>query len=335
MTSLDELWRRTVERGILLRAEGDQIRFRAPPGALDPELLRAIRVNKPQLIAYLRAKDQDLLIPLRRGCGQGQAVGFAPTVVGWGLLYASLTRFLPQGFDAYSCRLPGSKPGESPLPTLEEMAGHCARLFSLGDAYDSWTLVGWSFGGVLALATARQMHAEGVKVARVVLIDSYMPLPGRAGAVLKESALLEGFVRVLCGKAQAEDFAERSRAAPDGEVVSYICARHRGLSEGEIASMLHLYRANMRALHSYDEGPGFGDIVEIRAQESLGWLSQDPPKVRPLRGGEATVVTLPGDHFSLLAGNSVDLVGEILHDKLATPSVRRSLTQSRPSKRID
>ncbi|MCW5967585.1 MAG: hypothetical protein KIT57_03665 [Blastocatellales bacterium] len=51
-TLLDEL----QERGIELTPAGDRLRYRAPQGALTPELKQAIAERKPELLAILGEK---------------------------------------------------------------------------------------------------------------------------------------------------------------------------------------------------------------------------------------------------------------------------------------
>lgn len=53
--SLDELQAELSQRGCVLWVEGEMLRFRAPDGALDPELMRQLKRSKKALIEQLRA----------------------------------------------------------------------------------------------------------------------------------------------------------------------------------------------------------------------------------------------------------------------------------------
>ena len=53
--SVTDLLRQVADRGVELWAEGSRLRFRAPPGALEPWHREALRANRADVIAALRA----------------------------------------------------------------------------------------------------------------------------------------------------------------------------------------------------------------------------------------------------------------------------------------
>ena len=54
--SVTDLLRQVADRGVELWAEGSRLRFRAPPGALEPPHREALRANRADVIAALRAQ---------------------------------------------------------------------------------------------------------------------------------------------------------------------------------------------------------------------------------------------------------------------------------------
>ncbi len=51
-------------RGITLEPAGDKLRWRGPKGAMTPELLERLRQHKPEVLEYLRWKQQLFSYPL-------------------------------------------------------------------------------------------------------------------------------------------------------------------------------------------------------------------------------------------------------------------------------
>ena len=59
-------------RGVVLEPNGDKLRYRAPQGALTPELREAITENKAEIISTLRRLDDGQPPPLDRPPGNEQ-----------------------------------------------------------------------------------------------------------------------------------------------------------------------------------------------------------------------------------------------------------------------
>lgn len=52
--SLASLLHEVTHRGVHVRADGETLRYRAPKGAMTPELLEALKLHKPELLRLLR-----------------------------------------------------------------------------------------------------------------------------------------------------------------------------------------------------------------------------------------------------------------------------------------
>ena len=52
----DQLLTITREKGIVLKAQGDQLDFKAPCGAMTPELAESLKQHKPEIIKILSRK---------------------------------------------------------------------------------------------------------------------------------------------------------------------------------------------------------------------------------------------------------------------------------------
>ena len=142
-----------------------------------------------------------------------------------------------------------------------------------------YRLVGWSFGGTVALELARQLTSEGIPVASLDLIDT--PLPWRRTVNEK----LSGWIR------------ERKRRIK----------RRPGRASLQDPRLL---RASRRAFKSYEPRPYSGAVsiypseqtIAKRGEPTLGWS--------PWMVGGIRVVPVPGTHYSLWKPMNVPVLAE-------------------------
>ncbi len=155
-----------------------------------------------------------------------------------------------------------------------------------------YILVGYSFGGHLALETARRLAGGGETPPQVVLIDTYPPGPDRRLTVLEH---FRAHLKTLRQLNTRRDLAGYLRARRLG--ISLRLIRHRltrRLGRQMIAPDSSVISA---VLAAYEPVPYPGKVVLFRA---------DQPGGKPRDGwhryvsGELEIRTLPGDHRSLM-----------------------------------
>jgi thioesterase domain-containing protein/acyl carrier protein len=243
-------------------------------------------------------------ITLRRSHGTRHAICFLPTALGLGLAYRGLAQQLATAADTFTCALPGCAPGELPLTSVEDIAAHCMRALVVPDTHDEWSLVGWSFGGVVAYEMARQMQANGLAVRRLVLIDAYLPSDtGNRGPSNEANESAQENGALISGEASSPPGPSSTigelRHLPDGlqfEAVADL---------GDLAAVSRLYHANVSALRHYRPARCQLSSVEIRAAQTVSRLSGDVAAPHSLPGTLRRVIVLPGDHYSIMGGESV------------------------------
>ncbi|XXY81875.1 amino acid adenylation domain-containing protein [Sorangium sp. So ce295] len=176
--------------------------------------------------------------------------------------------------------------------SVDALADDCAAvLHPLGRNRVPCVLVGWSFGGVIALEVARRLRDAGAPLVSLILLDSAAPSVVRDGV---ERWLDLPLDQVPAGALiQAWD-ASRDQATPV----------HRGiLPPGDDAATwrsisLHL-SAKLRALGRYEPRAYAGDALLISAQASSG-PSPDLPPDRgwtPILAGRFEIETLDCGHY--------------------------------------
>ncbi|MFC7722427.1 thioesterase domain-containing protein [Nonomuraea recticatena] len=177
------------------------------------------------------------------------------------LCYAELSRLLDPRVDVVALADPELSGAAGPGPeTVAGIAGqYLAALKEVGGC-GPWLLGGWSMGGSVAQEMARQLHADGEKVALLVMLDSNDPalirnVPGHDAAeiewqvALRHLRALEAFLGIDLDTDDALTglpLELRLAAAADR------LREHRLLGRGEdLAGRLRVFARHLRALAAH------------------------------------------------------------------------------------
>ena len=109
--------------------------------------------------------------------GDGAPIICVHPVGGTVFAYQPLVARLAPGAPVYAFEARGIAPGEAPAETIEEMANAYVQTLLATRAARPVHLVGWSFGGLVALEIARVWTAAGHEVLSTTLIDTFAPAP--------------------------------------------------------------------------------------------------------------------------------------------------------------
>jgi surfactin synthase thioesterase subunit len=211
---------------------------------------------------------------LRRCPSTKHAVLFLPTIFGVGSVYSSLASHLTISADILTCRLPGTGPDELPLTDMEALAAHCLAQMVNPAAHEEWSLIGWSFGGVLAYELARQMYARGLRVRQVILFDSYLPDRTRITQSIPQSEIEREFIRAFG--------ADNTSAA-------------------DLYSLIPVCKANVHALLAYSGGEYAGPLAQLQAEDTATDIrNRVHPFLRPLHAEGTSTRIVPGHHYSII-----------------------------------
>jgi nonribosomal peptide synthetase DhbF len=119
------------------------------------------------------AEDQslDVLLPINPG-GAGVPLFCVHPAGGLSWVYARLRRFLPADQPIFGLQARGLARDE-PIPsTVNEIAADYVRQLRAVQPHGPYRLLGWSFGGVIAQATAVQLERAGHRVDFLALLDA-------------------------------------------------------------------------------------------------------------------------------------------------------------------
>jgi amino acid adenylation domain-containing protein len=245
------------------------------------ELPLQVLLSRPTVHAVARwlterAAASGYRIPLRTVQGAEHMIAFMPTILGTGVHYSKLAQKLTSPCAMATCRLPGTMQGEDALTSIEAIAAHCKEHLVVHGEHRVWSLVGWSFGGVVAYELARQLAAEGIEVRRVVLVDAFVPASQHDEVTDPHDSTLSDEAATRMARANAaalRAYAPRACALPVADI-----------------------RAT-ETLHALEDGTFAGRPI-------ASW------------SGARSIVSVPGGHDSIFSPDHIDDLARALNTAL-------------------
>lgn len=213
-------------------------------------------------------------------------------------------------------------------PSVEERAARYVRHLREAQPEGAFRLGGWSFGGVLAYETARQLTAAGREVEFVALFDAGLPLPvdDESDTLARRFSAFADYINETYGLDVTLTYEELSgldeeaqfalvmeRAAP---LVDYIPP----------AALTHQLTSHQdtRSLEAYRPEPYDGRVILYHAPEETPWAVRDARYVLDGTNGfgglcsDLEIVTIPGaHHLNLLDPPGVEVLAAHLEGRLA------------------
>jgi len=185
------------------------------------------------------------------------------------------------------------------IKTIEQAAEQGVGAIKNVSPHGPYILVGYSFGGHLAIETARQLAVSGEKEPLVVLIDTYPPIPLRSTTPVKRVRIHYNNLRKLkSAREVAKYFSDRFvlmylrlfRYEPARAIAKQLSAPAKGT--GSTARI---------ALAAYKPKPYPGKVVLFKAKERKLYLDWDPMEPwNEFISGEMEIRILPGEHNNLI-----------------------------------
>jgi thioesterase domain-containing protein/acyl carrier protein len=258
--------------------------------------------------------------------GKGTPVFWVHPVGGNVLCYAELARHLGTGRPFHALQATGLDGSEAPLTRVEDMARRYVEQVRAVQAEGPYLLGGWSLGGTVAYAMARELRRQGQEVALLVLLDSFAP----AGQPMPEpdpATLLAGFAADLARSAGRElslPPESLTGLSPEDQLRAlWTRAREAGLLPHgtgleELRVLLEVARANLRAVAGYNPEPYEGRTLLLRARDARKGADVDATHGwSQLAASGLTVEDIPGDHHGVLRAPHVRELAERLTRWLA------------------
>ncbi len=263
--------------------------------------------------------DPQLIVPLRPD-GAATPLYCVHSSSGSAYSYLGLAGLIGADRPVYGIEAPGFDNGRRPVPSVSALSAEYAGLLQQVRPQGDFLLLGWSFGGMVALETARLLAAAGADVRQVVLIDASAP---SASPLPPEREILRRFLVNTAAALGAEATAEVNRllagqpetAAP-GTVLAAVArsgALPFELDAGLLAEQYAVFRAHAQAAYAFEPTePYRGPVAHLVASES----QHEPGRWEEVAPA-LTEYVVPGGHHSIWRGDGLQRLAGLTRAVLA------------------
>ncbi len=251
----------------------------------------------------------DTVLPLRTG-GTGVPLFCLPPVTGLSWCYSVLLRHIDPGHPVYGLQARGIAEPGTPLGTMEQMAAEHADAICAAHPNGPYHLLGWSFGGLLAYATAAELSRRGRTVEMVALLDSYPSDPllhtEEHRRVMLDVVLTDfGYdPAMLDGQPLADAHVAGLLKAAGGALADWSTER--------IEALIRVTGHQLRAARAYRPGPYDGDLLFFTAVQSVPINLQTIDYWRPHVRGRIINHEVDARHEHMLRPHVVAEIGPVV-----------------------
>jgi amino acid adenylation domain-containing protein len=278
----------------------------------------------------LAPEDESPLVTLH-AAGEGPPLFLAHPAGGGLQLYGRLVHHLGSAHPVHGFQAKGLATEEAPRDRIEEMAEHYVRSLRQFAPSGPYRIAGSSMGALLAFEMACQLRNGGQEVALLALIDPPEPNlspaedPSRP-ADLPILLLYAEAYRLAVRREELEPLGDEERLAlvVDRAVAAGIVPPSVGRVEAIdfVRRMVRVFQAGSVAGQRYVPGPYAGPVTLLRVAQDL----RGEPKAQTAGGWSRlcaepiTVLSIPGNHNTMLEEPNVRRIAELLHGLLAARS---------------
>ncbi|WP_019631778.1 type I polyketide synthase [Actinomadura atramentaria] len=222
-------------------------------------------------------------------------------------------------------------------PSVEERAARYVEHLVAAQPEGAFRLGGWSFGGVLAYETARQLTAAGREVEFVALFDAGLPLAvdDESESLARRFTAFADYVNETYG--MDVDLSYDELAGLDEEAQFALVMERAAPLVDHIppAALTHQLTSHQdtRSLEAYRPGGYDGRVILYYAPEETPWAVRDARYVLDGTNGfgdlcsDLEVVTIPGvHHLNLLDPPGVEVLAKHLDGRLSAAGAPRAAT---------
>jgi len=257
--------------------------------------------------------------------GTGRPLYFIHSLWGDVIEMRQVAMALKVDVPVYGVRARGLNPGEEPLESVEEMARTYVQVIREHQPEGPYRLAGYSFGGLLAYETARQLAAEGAEIEWLGLIDAELgngALPplrrvGRMIALpfhLARKSLRDPGALLRAARAAMRAMLRRGGSLQDNPAVG---EQPPAWMEGASPTDQRLAAAFLAIGAAYRPRPYPGSLAYFLPTVRRFHLFPDPlPVWRRLVAGRVDVECVPGEHTELVSGPAGQIVARGIDRRL-------------------
>jgi thioesterase domain-containing protein len=279
------------------------------------------------------------LVMLQRGDGDGRAPFFCVHGAGGNVLnFRDIARAMDPRQPVYGLQASGIDGVSPPHKTIEQMAAaYLAEVREL-QPHGPYLLGGYSGGGIVAFEMAQRLTASGEAVGLLAFIDTFHPIPvftrlerlGRRLSRLRRQGLPYFVLRALKERRklaqEARDLHVSEEHLANSDPIAF------ALRDPYLSPDIDLSPNFARAARHYFPKPWPGRAMLIRAEEvAIYWMDGLGPTYgwdRHILGG-IEIVTVPGNHNTVVLGPNAELVVRWLNAAIDRASPPRDADRGR------
>ncbi|TDE22049.1 type I polyketide synthase [Actinomadura sp. 6K520] len=213
-------------------------------------------------------------------------------------------------------------------PSVEERAARYVQHLLEAQPEGAFRLGGWSFGGVLAYETARQLTAAGREVEFVALFDAGLPLAvdDESDTLARRFSAFADYINETYGLDVTLTYEELSGLDEEAQFALVMERAAPLVDHIPPAALTHQLTSHQdtRSLEAYQPEPYDGRVILYYAPEETPWAVRDARYVLDGTNGfgglcsDLEIVTIPGaHHLNLLDPPGVEALAAHLEGRLA------------------
>ncbi|MBM7172040.1 non-ribosomal peptide synthetase, partial [Streptomyces sp. G44] len=249
-----------------------------------------------------------VLLPLRAE-GALDPLFCVHPAIGLSWAYSGLLRHVDRRQPLYGLQARTFSEPDAPAPGLAEMVEDYLRAIRTVQPSGPYSLLGWSFGGIVAHALAVRLQEEGEEVALLAMMDSYLPTDGWESGRLSYDG-----PETLRAVAESVGHDPTSPESPLA-----------GLGAEEFSSLVRVFVdiANMSGHLSV--GKFMGDILFFAASADHADGDLTPDVWSPHATGRIDVHAIDCAHGAMTQPRPLSEIGRVLAAALADRGMRNPL----------
>ncbi|WP_433465181.1 SDR family NAD(P)-dependent oxidoreductase [Spirillospora sp. CA-128828] len=213
-------------------------------------------------------------------------------------------------------------------PSVEERAARYVRHLVEEQPAGAFRLGGWSFGGVLAYETARQLAAAGREVEFVALFDAGLPLAvdDESDTLARRFSAFADYINETYGLDVTLTYEELSGLDEQSQFALVMERAAPLVDHIPPAALTHQLTSHQdtRSLEAYRPEPYGGRVILYHAPEETPWAVRDARYALDGTNGfgalcsDLEIVTIPGaHHLNLLDPPGVEVLAAHLEARLS------------------
>jgi amino acid adenylation domain-containing protein len=308
----------------LMAAVGEQFAKELPVSAI---LTNPTIEEFAQLLQSTETFDHSPLIPIRPK-GNKQPFFCVHPAGGHVMCYAKLAHYLDADQPFYGLQAQGFY-GEEPLTRVEDMASLYIKAIQKLQPQGSYSIGGWSFGGVVAYEMAQQLRKRGHEVSLLAILDSYVPILLDKNKKIDPPYLVGVLSRYFGGMLGQDNLVtvDEIKRLSVNEQINYILDKAVEVKilpssnqSQQNRRILDVLIGTLKATYSYVQQPYPGKVTVFRAKEKH-IMAPDPTLVwvelfSIMDAEDITIVDVSGNHYTCVLEPHVQVLAEHLKSHL-------------------